>query len=111
MNVKELSIGSLIRFDGVGVSEVNGINKDIVYFKANYHNCTYNSRAISGILITEDIIINKLGFKKTLLFFITKRYVLNGFKYKIETIKKPKYVHVLQNLYLIKTGNELIIKS
>lgn len=103
---KELRIGNLVNFEGDVISVNSG---DIHYFDENLD-------SFEGIPLVPEILRDKLSIKSKHFqdnFFIETNPtgVLIGCRpHGVKYMRSIKYLHQLQNLYFILTGEELPIE-
>lgn len=126
MKAQDLRIGNLVNVLGE-----TRVVKSIDRFGISYDNSqelerlmTFNADKIKPIPLTEEWLV-KLGFEKKNIygkhnkfFYIRNKlyfceYDFYSFVYSNNSleIKEPKYVHQLQNLYFVLTGEELTINN
>lgn len=120
MKAKELRIGNLVNYDAVDIGKVVGIISDeVIHIEEDRKRFIGNCKPIA---LTEYWLL-KFGFKyneptyewydKSGVIFIQVNF--SGFdliaKFHNEPIKEIKYVHQLQNLYFVLTGQELTLNE
>lgn len=128
MKANELRTGNWVCVDNDSdlITVVDGITLDAVHLVGNAVNNRYEQ--VFPIQLTEDWILN-LGFEETYNSNYTQRFDLmatmnHGYIFGINIDKKlntlsfrfwgkeigVKYVHEVQNLYFVLSGNELTYK-
>jgi hypothetical protein len=135
MKTSELRIGNFVNYieDNIRFS-VTGIKQQMISAGNRNENCTLDIEAFEPIPLTEEWLI-KLGFSKqtdtspynyrihkSKMFFYIRygsfttdggKTDLNGFNGLFianKFVRVIKYVHELQNLYFVLTGEELKLK-
>ena len=116
MNLKELRIGNLIKFENneYTVISLNSETKKI-HIKNESRKLSCNIHEITGISLTDEIIKSygfkrdKFGFTNNSYFSIGKTLVYRIYFNDFEvTHRSVNCLHELQNIYFVLTGNELI---
>ncbi|WP_027378163.1 hypothetical protein [Chryseobacterium daeguense] len=121
MDVKELRIGNLANHSELGIVEIIAVGKDYIH-------CTYNGETFyesvgrfSPIPITFEWLL-KLGFiegglslmrsvKNDVWLEWDRNTIAITYFSKEILIETIKYIHQLQNLHFVLTGEELQIKK